>query len=74
MKCTVCNISLDMRKKSQYVYSSYQLQSKGFMSNVFGDKDYWIFCTSSCKLKADNQWVSGNFEKLYGKKKINFKP
>jgi hypothetical protein len=74
MKCTVCNIDLDMRKKSQYVYSSYQLQSKGFMGNVFGSKDYWIFCTNSCKHKADSQWVSGNFEKLYGKKKINFKP
>jgi hypothetical protein len=74
MKCTTCGTKLDMRKKGQYVYASYQLQSKGFMNSVFGPKDYWVFCSSGCKLKADQDWMFGDFEKKHGKKKIDFKP
>lgn len=74
MKCTVCKTNLDMRKKSSYIYSSYQLQSKGFMGNVFGKKDYWIFCSNSCKTKADAIWVSGKFEDKYADDKIDFRP
>ena len=73
MKCTSCGINLDMRKKSQYVYKSYALGSKGFLDNMFS-KDYWVFCSNSCKIKADSDWVTGFFEKKHGKKKINFKP
>lgn len=73
MKCTSCNVKLDMRKKNSYIYASYQLQSKGFLGNIF-NKDYWIFCSNSCKRKADIDWVSGNFEKLHGNKTINLKP
>jgi hypothetical protein len=73
MKCTICGINLDMRKKSQYVYASYQIQSKGLLGNIF-KKDYWIFCNSTCKRKADTDWLSGDFERKHAKKKINFKP
>jgi hypothetical protein len=27
-----------------------------------------------CKRKADSDWISGDFEKKHGNKKINFKP
>jgi hypothetical protein len=74
MKCTSCGLKLDMRKKTQYVYSSYQLQSKGFIGNVFGSKDYWVFCSSRCKRNADQDWMSGHFEEKHGNKKINFVP
>lgn len=73
MKCTSCGINLDMRKKSSYKYASYQLHSKGFLANLT-KKDYWVFCSGRCKTKADMDWASGNFERLHGHKKINFKP
>lgn len=74
MKCTSCGLKLDMRKKNSYVYASYILQSKGMLANMFGSKDYWVFCSSKCKNKADQDWISGNFEDLHGDKKIDFKP
>lgn len=73
MKCTTCDTKLDKRKKGQYKYASYQLQSKGMLGNIFGTKDYWVFCSNKCKTKANQDWVSGNFEKLHGRKKIDFK-
>jgi hypothetical protein len=73
MKCTSCGLNLDMRKKSQYVFASYQIQSKGILNNLF-KKDHWIFCSMPCKRKADSDWISGDFEKKHGNKKINFKP
>lgn len=72
MKCTTCGIKLDKRSKSKYVYASYNLKSKGF-TGLF-QKDYWVFCSSKCKRKADVDYMSGNFEKLHGKKAIDFKP
>jgi len=72
MKCTTCGIKLDKRSKSKYVYASYNLQSKGFMGLL--KKDYWVFCSKKCKFKADMDYAQGNFEKLHGKKKIDFKP
>lgn len=73
MECTVCSKKLDARKKRKYVYASYQLRSKGILGNLM-NKDYWVFCSNGCKLKADQDWMIGNFEKLYGKKMIDFKP
>jgi len=73
MKCTTCGLKLDKRKKSQYIYASYNLQSKGFMGNLL-QKDYWVFCSKSCKFKADVDFAQGNFEKLHGNKNIDFKP
>jgi hypothetical protein len=70
MKCTTCGKKLDMRKKKDYVYSSYRLQSKGF-SDIFS-KDYWVFCSTSCKLSADQDWYAGQFERKHGRKKIDF--
>ena len=74
MECTSCGINLDMRKKGQYVYSSYQLKSSKFSDLLLGKKDYWVFCTSGCKSNGDKDWMAGNFEKKHGEKKINFKP
>lgn len=73
MRCTVCDLKLDGRKKKQYRYASYQLASKGFLANLT-QKDYWVFCGEMCKIRADVDWVSGNFESLHGHKKLNFKP
>jgi hypothetical protein len=73
MECTSCGLKLDGRKKGQYDYASYQLQSKGFLANLTS-KDYWVFCSSKCKSQADMDWLSGNFERLHGNKKIDFKP
>jgi hypothetical protein len=73
MKCTSCGKKLDMRKKSQYLYESYQLQSRSFLQNLTS-KDYWIFCSRGCKGKADVDWYSGNFEEKHGHKIIDFKP
>ena len=73
MKCTSCGVKLDARKKSKYRYASYNLQSKGFLGN-FLSKDYWVFCNDRCKMNADKDWASGNFERLHGNKKIDFKP
>lgn len=73
MECTVCGKKLDMRKKSKYVYASYDLRSKGIMGNLL-NKDYWVFCSRGCKLSADQDWMAGNFEKLHGHKAIDFKP
>lgn len=73
MNCTSCGRKLDGRKKKQYTYASYHLQSKGFMGNML-KKDYWVFCGSSCKLKADQDWLAGRFETLHGRKKLGFKP
>lgn len=73
MKCTTCGEKLDMRSKGSYKYASYQLRSKGFFSNLLS-KAYWVFCSSNCKNKADQDWISGQFERKHGHKKINFKP
>jgi hypothetical protein len=73
MKCTTCGAKLDARKKKQYKFASYKLQSKGFLANLTS-KDYWVFCNSKCKSRADSDWVTGNFEELHGHKKIDFKP
>ncbi len=72
MKCTSCGIKLDMRKKGQYKYASYKTQSS-IWSSIFS-KDYWVFCSSKCKMKADQDWMAGNFERLHGNKKIDFQP
>jgi hypothetical protein len=73
MKCTSCGLKLDLRKKKSFVYASFNLQSKSFFDNLL-KKDYWVFCSSKCKSKADMDWASGNFEKLHGSKKLNFRP
>jgi hypothetical protein len=74
MNCTSCGIKLDMRSKSDYVYASYKLQSAGFMKSVFGPKNYWVFCSNRCKRNADQDWISGYFERKHGHKRINFVP
>jgi hypothetical protein len=67
MRYTVCELKLGGRKKKQYICASYQLTSKGVLANLT-QKDYWVFCGEMCKIKADMDWISGNFESLHGQK------
>lgn len=72
MKCTTCNTKLDLRKKSSYTYASYAL-GESVMDDML-KKNQWVFCNRSCKLKADADFLAGDFKSKHGKKKIDFKP
>jgi hypothetical protein len=69
MVCTSCNKKLDLRRKKSFIYASYSLQSNSFLKNMF-QKNRWVFCSTSCKIQGDKDWISGNFEKKHGSKAL----